>query len=37
MAFYVKILFLKEKLKKLLHCNSNGAGGRGVKCLFPSL
>lgn len=27
MALYIKILFLKEKLKMLLHCNSDRAGG----------
>lgn len=27
MALYIKLLFLKEKLEKLLHCNTNRAGG----------
>lgn len=36
MALYIKILFLKEKLKKLLHCNSE-LGLGGVECLFASL
>lgn len=26
MALYIKILFLNEKLEKLLHCNTNRAG-----------
>lgn len=26
MALYIKILFLKEKLEKLLRCNTNRAG-----------
>lgn len=40
MALCIKILFLKEKLEKLLHCNTELGGvcrGEGVVCLFVSL
>lgn len=37
MALYIKILFLKEEPKKLLHCIQTELRGRGVECLFASL